>query len=88
MIKHNLLFIQILFLLKKMDECKYNPGKSSTKKIGEHTPSRFLMSKTSLFKDIESKHDVYRRKDCMEKFFKCLKNHAKKIFKKMKLLRN
>lgn len=39
------------------------------------------MSKTSLFKDIESKHDVHRRKDYMEKFFKCLKNHAKKYLK-------
>ena len=44
------------------------------------------MSAISSFKNIENKHDVYRGKDCMEKFCKSLTEHAMKIinFKKKK----
>ena len=48
------------------------------------------MSTISSFRSIENKHDVYRGKDCMKKFCKCLREHAMKIInfkkKKMKLL--
>ena len=44
------------------------------------------MSVISSFKIIESKHDVYRGKDCMKKFCEPLREHAIKIiyFKKKK----
>ena len=44
------------------------------------------MSAISSFKNIENKHDVYRGKDCKEKFCKSLTKHAMKIinFKKKK----
>ena len=44
------------------------------------------MSAISSFKNIENKHDVYRGKDCVEKFCKSLTEHAMKIinFKKKK----
>ena len=52
--------------------------------IGEHIPSGFSMSTMSLFK--------YIGKDCMEKFFKSLREYAMEIInfkrKKMKLLTN
>ena len=48
------------------------------------------MSTISSFRRIENKHDVYRRKYCMKKFCKFLREHAMKIInskkKKMKLL--
>ena len=48
------------------------------------------MSTISSFKSIENKHDVYRGKDCMEKFCKFLREYAVNIInfkmKKMKLL--
>ena len=34
------------------------------------------MSTISSFKGIENKHDVYRGKDCMKKFFESLREHA------------
>ena len=47
-----------------------NPENSSTTKVGKHIPSSFSMPTISSFKSIENKHDVYRGKDCMKKFFK------------------
>ena len=48
------------------------------------------MSTISPFRSIENKHDIYRLKDCMNKFCESLRGHAVKIvnFKKkeMKLL--
>ena len=48
------------------------------------------MSKRSLFRRIEHKHDVYRGKDCMKEFCEYLREYAMKIinFKnnKMELL--
>ena len=39
------------------------------------------------FKSIENKHNVYRGKDCMKKFYESLREHAMKIvnFKKEKI---
>ena len=48
------------------------------------------MSTISSFKSIENKYDVYRGRDCMEKFFKSLREHAMEIinFKKKKMIIN
>ena len=58
--------------------------------MSEHIPSGFSMSTIPPFKSIESKHDVYRCKDCMKKFCESLREHAMKIInfkkEKMKLL--
>ena len=47
------------------------------------------MSTISLFRSIEDKHNVYRGKDCMKRFWGFLREHAMKIInfkrKKMKL---
>ena len=65
--------------MEKIDGCKNNPENSSTTKVGEHISSGFSMSTTSSFKSIESKHDVYRGKDCMKNFCESLREHAMKI---------
>ena len=50
------------------------------------------MSTISSLKRIENKHDVYRGKDCMKKFWEPLRDHAMEIIsfkkKKMKFLTN
>ena len=45
------------------------------------------MSTIYSFRSIENKHDVYRGKDCMEKFCEFLRKHTMKIisFKKKKI---
>ena len=55
-------------LIEKMDRCINNHKNSFTTKVGEHIPSRFLMSTISSFKSIENKHNVYGGKDCMKSF--------------------
>ena len=66
-------------LIEKIDGCKNNPENSTTIKVGEHIPSGFSVSTLSSFKSIESKHDVYRDKDCMKKFFESLRERAIKV---------
>ena len=75
-------------IIEKIDGCKNNSENSSTTKVSKHIPSGFSISTISMFRRIENKHDVYRGKDCMEKFCELLrkpsmKNNFKK--KKMKL---
>ena len=40
-----------------------NPEKSSTTKIGDHIPSRYLMSTIWAFNDIENKHILCHGED-------------------------
>ena len=46
------------------------------------------MSKISLFRSVENKHDVYRGKDSMKKFCESLRQHTMKVidFKKKKII--
>ena len=54
--------------IEKTDGCKNNSENSSTTKVSKHIPSGFSMSTISSFRSTEDKHDVYRGKDCMNKF--------------------
>ena len=53
----------------------------------EHIPSGFPVSTISSFRSIENRHDVYRRKNCMEKLCEFLGEQAMEIinFKKNKM---
>ena len=57
-------------LMGKTVGCKKNLEKLFTTKLSEHIPSGFSMSIISSLKRRENKHDVYRCKDCMKKFWK------------------
>ena len=54
--------------IEKIDECKYNPGNSSTTKVSKHILSGFSMSTIYSFRSI----NVYRDKDCMKKLCESL----------------
>ena len=69
MIKHHFLFCRLWVLNWKNEGCKNNIENLSTGKVSEHIPSGFSMSAISSFRNIEIKHDVYRGKDCMKKFY-------------------
>ena len=70
-----------------LDGYKKHPEKSSTLEAGEHIPLGFSVSTISWFKDIKNKHDIYRIKECMNKFCKFLRRHVMKIinFKEKKV---
>ena len=63
---------------KKKNGCANNPENVSTTKIGEHIPCGYSMSTIWAFHDIENKHSLYHKKDCMKKFRGSLREHAKK----------
>ena len=64
-------------LLEKRSACQNNPEKSYTEKIWAYTLWLFdVYAMFIWFK--KNKPDCYRDKDCMKKFCKDLKEHAKK----------
>ena len=54
-----MIYADLEYLIKKIDECKNNPENSQTTKVSEHILSGFSMSTISSFKSIENKHNVY-----------------------------
>ena len=62
-----------------MHSYENNPEKSSTDKINMHMPSGYSLFTNCSFDSAKNKLDCYRGKDCLEKFFKNLKEHATKI---------
>ena len=76
-------------IIENIDGCKINPENSSTTKASKHILSGFSMSTISSFRNIENKHDVYTRKDCMKKFCGSLRERPMKVinFKKKKIKR-
>ena len=83
-----IIYADIESLIRKPDGHENNPGNCSTTKIGEHIPCRHSMSTICGFDHTEDKHALYRGKDCIKKFCKSLKEHAKSItyFEKKKML--
>ena len=63
-----IIYSDIESLIKRIDGCASNPENSSTTKIGEHIPCGYSMSAIWAFDNIENKHNLYRREDCMESF--------------------
>ena len=66
-------------LLEKMLSCQDNPKKSYTEKKTKHTPSGYSLFANCSFDASKNKLDCYKRKDCMEKFCKDLKEYTMKI---------
>ena len=75
-------------LIKKVDRCKNNLKKSSTRKMWEHIHCRNAMPQTWTFDGIENKPDVCRGVDCTRKFCGTLSQHAIKTnnFEKKKTI--
>ena len=68
-------------LLESMSACHNNPKKSSRTKISKHRLPGYALFTPCLFDNTNNKFSYYRGKDCIEKFFKDLKEHAAKIRK-------
>ena len=83
--------LDLASLISKIDGCANNLQKSSTTKLGEHTPSEYSMLTIWAFDNIQNKHTIYFKEDCMIKFCSFLREHARNVIKfeknKMSLLR-
>ena len=64
-------------LLIKKQSCQNNPNESYTERKAMHEPSDYASDYA--FDSRENKHNVYRGKDCIKKFFKDLKEIGTKI---------
>ena len=63
-----------------MYSCQNNLEKSYTeKKKTKHTPSGYSLFTNCSFGAVKNKLDCYEGEDCMERFSKDLRDHAKKI---------
>ena len=62
-----------------MSICHNNPKKSSASKINKHTSSGYSIFTHCLLDATKNKFDSYIGKDCMESFYKDLKDYATKI---------
>ena len=66
-------------LLIKEQSCQNNPKESYTERKAKHEPSGYSLSLISSFNSKESKHSVYRGRDCIERFCQDLKELPTKI---------
>ena len=73
-----IIYADLECIIEKIDGCKNNPENSSTTKASEHIPSGFSLFTIYLYRNVESKHVVYRGKDCMKKFCEFLREHPMK----------
>ena len=79
-----IIYVDLECIIEKINGYKNNRENSYTTNVSEHIPSGFSMSTISSFRSIGNKHDVYKGKGCMKKFFKFLREHIMTIinFKK------
>ena len=63
---------------KKMQPCKINPENSYTEKKVKHKPSGYAWCSICSF-DTKNRRYFYRRKDCIDKFCKDLKELGTEI---------
>ena len=66
-------------LLEKISTCYNNPEESSTTEINKHTPSGYSLFTHCSFDKTKNELDYYRGEDCIKKFCKDLREHARKI---------
>ena len=83
-----IIYADIESLIKKVDGCANNPENSSTTKICEHIPCKYLMSTIWAFDNIGNKRTLYRGEDSTKKFCTSLRAHATNVinFEKKKML--
>ena len=62
-----------------MSSCKNNPKNSYTEKKVKHKPSGYAWCSICSFDDTKNRRYFYRRKDCIEKFYKDLKEIGTEI---------
>ena len=83
-----IIYADLECIVEKIDGCKNNPENSSTTKVSKHIPSGYSISTISSFRSIGNKHDVYKSKDYMKKFYEFLREHAMKTINLKKTKRS
>ena len=66
-------------LLKKMDTCINDPGKSSTTQVNKHKMCRYSLFTQCSLDEKKNVIDYFRGKDCLKNFYQDLKKQVKLI---------
>ena len=74
-----ILYADLECLLKKMHYCQNNPKNSYTEKKAKNKPSGYSQCSICSFDDTKNRRYFYREKDCVEKFYKDLKELGTEI---------
>ena len=74
-----IIYAELECLLRKINTCSNNPGKSYTEKKAMHKPSGYSLVACFSFDKSKNERKYYRGKDCMKMFCKDLKDQAMKI---------
>ena len=74
-----IIYADLECLLKKMQSSQNNPENCYTEKKFKHKPSGYAWCSIWSFDDTKNRHYFYRRKDCIEKFCKDLKELGTEI---------
>ena len=74
-----MIYADLECLLEKISTCYNNPDLSSTTKINQHVPSGYSIFTNCSFDKSYNNLSHYRGEDCMKRFCKDLKDHAKRI---------
>ena len=73
-----IIYADLECLLEKMHSYQNNPEKSYTEKQTKHSLSGYSLFTNCSFDSAKNKLDCHKGKDCMERFFKDLTEHAMK----------
>ena len=74
-----IIYADLECLLEKISTCYNNPNLSSTTKTNQHVPSGYSIFTNCSFDKSYNNLSHYRGEDCMKRFCKDLKDHAKRI---------
>ena len=74
-----IIYADLECLLEKISTCYNNPDLSSTTKINQHVPSDYSIFTNCSFDKSYNNLSHYRGEDCLKRFCKDLKDHAKRI---------
>ena len=75
-----IIYADIKSLIKKINRCGNSPENSSITKIGEYIPCGYSVLTIWAFNQIENKHTLYCRKDCMKKFGEWIFKRTRKTY--------
>ena len=74
-----IIYADLEYLVKKEQSCQNNPKNSYRQWKTNHKPSGYSSSLNCSFNETKSRRKFYRRKDCIEKFCKDVKDLAIEI---------
>ena len=74
-----IIYADLEYLLEKIYSCQNNLGKCYTEKKSKHTSSGYSLFINGSFDATKNRLDCCKGEDCMERFYKDLRNHAMKI---------